>query len=138
MDSPQELVADRSPEAPSRNLARIKHAWAVFDEAGAEASMEVLMGFARPDVESRPYAAEGVVLRGESEIRAFFARSADDGTRIEARAQSFEETNDSVIVSGSIRLVHGDGSFAETKVRWHYDFTDGLLSSMGWEPRAGD
>ena len=138
MDSPQELVADRSLEVPSRNLECIRQAWAVFEDAGAEACMEVLLGFAHPDVESRPYSAEGTVLHGKSEIRAFIERSADDGTRIEARAQSFEESGGSVIVRGSIRVCHGDGSFAETKVRWHHDFEDGLIRSMGWEPRAGD
>jgi hypothetical protein len=52
-------------------------------------------------------------------------------------AGQFVEEDERVLVAGSIRVVHPDGSFAETMVRWIYTFRDDRVERLFWEPRAG-
>jgi hypothetical protein len=137
MNTRAEPVTARPGGDASSNLAMIKVAWAAFEEEGPLAAMEILLRNSHDDVESRPYSGEGRVLRGADEIRAFFHEASAAGTQIKARARDFETDDDSVIVRGSIRVVHADGSFAETQVRWYYHFDGGRVDVMGWEPRAG-
>ncbi len=120
----------------SPNVLAIRDAWQTFETGGPLATMEKLLELSHATVEARPYSAQGRVLRGADGIRAFFAQSVEDGTELIAHAQEYEERGDTVFVHGSIRVVHADGSFAETHVTWYFHFRDGLIDALGWEPRA--
>jgi hypothetical protein len=56
---------------------------------------------------------------------------------VQSRARSFDLDGDAVVVSGSARVSRGDGSFAETNVRWTIRCRDGLVYSVTSAPRAG-
>ena len=146
MDSHDELAVNRAA-SPEENLASIRKVWEVFETSGPVASTEALMGISHENVELRSYIARGVarpgedegdVIRGREAVIAFLRRTTDEGVSIKARARSFDVEGDSVLVSGSARVVRRDGSFAETKLRWTYRFRDGLVEEISWQPRAGD
>jgi hypothetical protein len=146
MDSHDELAVNRVA-APGASVAAIQNVWELFEASGPLAATEALMSISHENVEMRSYVARGLarpgegedeVLRGREEIIAFFRRIADEGVTIRARASSFDLEGDSVLVSGSVRVVRRDGSFAETKLRWTYRFRDGLIEEISWQPRAGD
>ena len=132
--------AEGSPAsgAARPDVAAIKAAWEAFEAEGPEAAMEQLLAISREDVELRPYAAEGRVLRGAEELRRFFRELRDSGGSVRARPQSFAVEGDTVVVRGSIRVTRADGSFAETKVRWRYRFEGGRLREVDWAARPGD
>lgn len=144
-DSHDELELE-SKALPGSELAAVRRVWDVLDAQGVVAAMEELMTFSHPDIELRSYSARGAArpgeevreeMHGREEILDFFRRTAQDGVTIHARARSFEIEGEAVVVSGSARVARGDGSFAETKLRWLFRFRDGLVCSVNWEPRAG-
>ena len=51
-----------------------------------------------------------------------------------ARAWSFEEQGDDVMVTGSIRVQRPDGSIADAQLRWSYTFEDGLVKAASFAP----
>lgn len=119
----------------SANLCVIKEAFRAFTEEGVEAGVDSLLARAHEDAIFAPYAAGGQELRGRDEARAFFREGMAAGGSMIVRAQTFEEQGDEVVVSGSIRLVHAAGGFAESQVRWTYRFRDGLVAEARWGPR---
>jgi hypothetical protein len=121
--------------APSVDV--IRRVWDTFQKEGALASIDELLEHCTPDVEATPYAAGGRVMRGADSIRDFLRESTAAGMTIHARPRDFRVEDESVVVDGSIRVGHPDGSFAETKVRWYYHFRGPLIDAMGWTPRAG-
>jgi hypothetical protein len=129
------------------DLAGVQRVYELMDAQGALAGIHHLLTFAHEDIEFRPYAGAGSgsfgagqheLLRGREAIREFFQTAVASGYKPQPRARSYEVTEDSVVVRGSIRLTRPDGSFAETKLLWNYHFRDGLVDEVGWEPRAGD
>ena len=103
----------------SPSLQLIKNAFRLFEEEGMEAGVEGLLSISHPDCEYRPYAANGKVLRGTEETRAFFME------------------NGGLSRSLRVRVHHESGGFSETQVRWVYRFRDGLVEAASWEPRYG-
>ena len=133
--------------ASTTDLAGIRRVYERIAAEGMLAGLEDLLALCDEDVEFRPYAGAGPssfgagrheLLHGREAVRDFFETSVQSGYRPQPRARSFEVTEDSVIVRGSIRLTRPDGSFAETKLSWTYHFRDGLVDEVGWEPRAGE
>ncbi|HMJ94802.1 MAG TPA: hypothetical protein VK486_03070 [Thermoleophilaceae bacterium] len=129
------------------DLAAVQRVYELMNTTSALAGIEELLTFSHEEIEFRPYAASGSgsfgagqheLLRGPDAIREFFQTAVASGYKPQPRARSFEVTEDSVVVRGSIRLTRPDGSFAETKVSWTYHFRGGLVDEVGWEPRAGD
>ena len=127
-------------------VVAIRRVYELVNTCGVLAATEELMSFCHPDVEMHSYTARGVarpgeepidVLRGHTEILSFFRKAQADGLSVEARVRSFDVEQDGVVVNGSARVGRGDGSFAETKLRWVYRFRDGLVYSINAEPRAG-
>jgi ketosteroid isomerase-like protein len=137
MDAHDDLtVAGRSTSTP--DLAAIQRVYDRIAAEGAVAGIEELLTFCHEDVEMRPYAGQGELLRGHDQIREFFRTSIESGFRPQLRAKAFQVSGDSVVVRGSIRLIRPDGSFAETNISWNYHFRDGLVDDVSWEPRAGE
>ena len=118
----------------SQNLRVVRDLWDAFETQGAIAGLEKLLEHCDEDVEFRPYAANGTVLRGAEEIRAFFRERQSAGEKLHARPWSFEEHGDCVEVAGSIRLIRADGSLADAQVRWSYAFKDGRVIRAATAP----
>lgn len=111
----------------SKNLKAIRRVWRAYEREGLRAGAEALLEIAAPDVVIAPFTADGRILRGHAEYRAYIDSSAaGDRTRFEARAHRIEEEGDSVVVAGGIRIFEA-GGFSETTVRWEYEFRDGML-----------
>ena len=116
----------------------VKEVWETVAESGLAAAFDRLLLHSHEDVEMQPYSSgDDRVLRGAEEIRGFFREAEDSGVSIRLKPRQFEEEDNRVLVAGSIRVVRPDGSFAETMVRWTYDFRDDQLERLFWEPRAG-
>jgi ketosteroid isomerase-like protein len=82
---------------------------------------EELLAHSAEDVVFEPHAAQGRVLEGREELRAFWAGLADEGVQVRAGAYSITEEGDSVVVSGWVRTIK-DGRLADTQAHWVYRF----------------
>jgi hypothetical protein len=65
----------------------------------------------------------GPGVRGQEELRRFWAGFADDGVQMRAGAYSVTEEDDSVVVTRWVRSIK-DGRLADTQSRWVYRFND--------------
>jgi hypothetical protein len=119
----------------SRNLLVVKEAFDALEEEGFEPALERLLSRAHEDVEFMPYLADGGVLRGAEEVRAFFRDQFAAGTGLTVRTSSFEEIGEEVIVNGSLRVARATGGLSECQLSWTYRFRDGLLQEARWGPR---
>ena len=106
----------------------------MYEREGQEAGMEALIEASDEAVEFRPYGADGATLRGVDELRAFYARIASEGGKVEAKAYSFSESGNAVIVEGWVRVTRAGGRLADAQVRWAYTFRDGKIISAAYEP----
>jgi hypothetical protein len=88
----------------------------------ADASEELLRNSAE-DVVFEPHASQGQEIHGHDELRAFWARFANEGRQLRAGAYSITEENDTVVVSGWVRTID-EGRLADTQARWVYRFND--------------
>ncbi len=137
MVSQPRLAAREGGAESLAQLELIESLFEVLHRSGPSAFLEAMLAHSHPDVEVRAYSAPDRVFRGAEEVRTYLRTTQGEGTQIHARAHQYEDEGDTVLVLGSIRVVRGDGAFAETKVRWLYHFRDGLIDSLTWEPRAG-
>lgn len=139
MDSPaldsHDLEASLPDNAPGANLHAIEEAFRVFADRGAIAGVEALLLISHDNCRFSPPSAEGRVLEGREQVLAFYNETAAEGTSISVRPRSFTEAGDEVVVSGSVRIMRREGSFAERQVRWIYRFRDGLVEEARWTPR---
>jgi len=119
----------------SRNLLIVKAAFEALELEGFEAALEHLLSRAHEDLEFHPYLADGRVLRGADEVRAFFREQLAAGTGLTVRTSSFEEDGEEVIVNGSLRVARATGGLSESQLSWTYRFRDGLLREARWGPR---
>jgi ketosteroid isomerase-like protein len=135
MDSMAGPVEQGLEYADSPKVRIVKGAFEALDEGGLEAAVEHLLSHAHADVEFSPYVAAGQVLRGADEVRAFYRVQIDSGTVYMARLSSIEESADSVVANGSLRVLQSTGGFAESQISWTYRFRDGLIQTAGGGPR---
>jgi hypothetical protein len=84
---------------------------------------EELLAHCAADVVFEPYAAHGQVIRGQDELRKFWAQFESNGLQMRAGAYSVTEEGNSVLVSGWVRTIK-DGLLADTQSRWVYRFND--------------
>jgi ketosteroid isomerase-like protein len=147
MEAHDELTAAERAAASGPNLAGIQKVWTLLESSGPLSAVEELVKLSHEDVEvhsniahgsANPGSGDVQVLRGAEEILAFHRRAQVDGISVKARARSFKVEGDNVVVGGTIRVVRGDGSFAETKLSFRYRFRDGLIDEITWESRAGE
>lgn len=129
------LERDLTPDDPGANVRAVKEAFRVFSDGGAMAGVEALLLISHQNCRFRPPSAEGRMLEGHDEIRAYFSEALAAGTSVSVRPRIFEENGDEVVVSGSTRVMRPGGSFAERQIRWIYRFRDGLVEEAGWRPR---
>ena len=120
----------------SHNLETVKAIWRAYEREGQEAGMEALIAASADDVEFRPYGAGDEILKGPDELRAYFARTAADGARIEAGVYDFVPSGDAVVVHGWVRVTRPDGALADAQVQWAYTFRDGKVASAAYEPAS--
>ena len=129
------LEPNLTPDDAGANLRAIKEAFRVFTDTGVTSGVEALLRISHQDCRFSPPSAEGRVLEGHEEVRAYFREALAAGTSVTVRPRIFEEHGDEVVVSGSTRVMRPGGSFAERQVRWIYRFRDGLVEEAGWRPR---
>ncbi len=122
----------------SLNVETVKEVYRAMQEDGLRLGGEYLAEHVCEDVSVRLYTTKDRVLRGRDEVRSFFADAERAGTSVVLRPREFLDQGDHVTVVGSARVQRSEGGFAETQVRWTWQFRDGLISAANWEPRAGD
>ena len=135
MDSMAGPVEPGLDHADSPNVRVVKDTFEVLGEGGLEAAVEHLLRHSHDDVEIAPYLAEGRVLRGPDEVRAFYRGQLESGTVLMARSSTIEEYGDEVVVNGSLRVLRPSGGFAESQISWTYRFRDGRLQEARGGPR---
>lgn len=84
---------------------------------------EELLAHSAEDVVFEPHSAQGRVLKGRDELRAFWEGFSDQGGQLRAGAYSITEEGDSVVVSGWMRTIR-EGRLADTQSRWVYRFDE--------------
>ena len=114
----------------------VKSIWDVLEQDGGEAATEALLAHSHPDLELRPYSADGRTLRGHEEVRRFFRENTSGGRSVHAIAFSFSEEDGAVVVSGSIRVHRGDGSIADATLRWTFGFSGDRIAHVVFAPLA--
>jgi ketosteroid isomerase-like protein len=133
------LAARPGPEnghAESANLLAIKEAFRAAVDDGFEAGLEALLRNACEDIAFRPYISDRP-LKGRDAIRAYYREAIAAGTQMRPKATSFHETDDEVVVNGSMRVARPSGGFSESQISWTYRFRDGRLAEADWGPRRG-
>lgn len=135
MDSLVARPAPQNGHAESAHLDTIKEAFRASVDDGFEAGLEALLRVAHEDCEFRPYIASDRVLRGQDEIRRYYADAIASGTEMKLNPTGFHESGDEVVVNGSIRVARPTGGFSETQISWTYRFREGRLAAAGWQPR---
>ncbi len=104
------------------NVEAIRALWRAFEDGNADAVSE----YAHPDSEWRPASAGGRVLHGPAEVREHVRTLAAEGVQLHARLDDFEELDDIVLVSGSLR-VERFGALSESTMVWSYRMRHGLV-----------
>lgn len=135
LEPPTQGAGPNGSVVDSANMRVIKEAFRAFTEDGIQAGVDSLLSSSHEDAVFSPYLAGGQLLRGRREAREFFRQSIEAGGSMSVRAQSFEEHGDEIVVSGSVRVLHAGGGFAESQVRWTYRFRDGMVAEARWGPR---
>jgi hypothetical protein len=122
----------------SPKLRTVKKLWMLFEHDGLEASTEALLEHSSEDVEVSPYTS-GRTLHGPDEVREYLNERKGEGVKLDSNAWSFEEKDDKVIVSASVRVHRPDGSLADAQVQWVYGFgDDGLVNKATFSPYGED
>jgi len=112
-------------------VAQVRELWRAWAGGGVEA----LLAHVDDDAEWAPH-AEGRVLRGAEELRAFWADVAARGERREATLYRLERHGDAVVASGALRVVR-DGHLTESQLAWVHAFVGGRLrSTAAYDTRA--
>jgi ketosteroid isomerase-like protein len=135
MDSLAARGEPNGARADSANLRVVKAAFRAFTDEGVMAGLEALLEHADEHCEFRPYTARTRVLRGPGEARSFFRGMLDEGVEMTLRSMSFHESDDSVVVNGSMRVARPTGGFSESQLSWTYRFREGKLVEASWGPR---
>jgi ketosteroid isomerase-like protein len=104
------------------NVDAIRALWRAFEHGDADA----VSRYAHPQSEWRPATAGGRVLRGPDEVREHVRALAAAGVELHARLDAFEELDDIVLVSGSLR-VERFGALSESTMVWSYRMRDGQI-----------
>jgi ketosteroid isomerase-like protein len=118
----------------SPNIRTVTELWRVYEEEGHDAGVEALLVSCHEDARFRFYAAEGRVLQGGDELRAFYRDKRAAGASVEASPYDFAEDGDSVVVTGWVRIGRDTGSLADAQVRWIYTFRDGKIETVEFGP----
>jgi ketosteroid isomerase-like protein len=106
-------------------LARqVETMWMAYSAAGLEA----FLAHCDDDVEWSPHGADGRVLHGSDELRAFFAETSAAGERREPTIYTIEQHGDMVLLTGALRIVRR-GQLTESQLAWIHQFRDGRLRS---------
>lgn len=121
----------------SPNLKIIKQLWDRFEHEGLAASVEEMIPYCSEDVVFRPHAAGERELRGVGELRDFWSDLVASGTRVEASAYEFHERQDTVIVTGWLRIARDAGALADAQRRWVFTFENGKITSATAGPLHG-
>ncbi len=106
----------------SSNADAVRALWRAFEHGDADA----VSRYAHPDSEWRPSSANGRVLHGPAEVREHVRALAAAGVELHARFDVLEELEDTVLVSGSLR-VERFGALSESTMVWSYRMREGQV-----------
>jgi hypothetical protein len=120
----------------SPNLHAVKELWRVYERQGHDAGVEALIDISHPDAEFRFYATGDEVLRGPDELRAFYRNGRMTGVTVRAAAYEYAADEDTVTVSGWVRVAREGGGLADAQVRWIYEFEGDRVRRMVYAPLA--
>ena len=134
MDSLAAKSSTASGRVEPSNLDAIKSVFRVFAEDGMDAGIDHLLSMTHEDCEFHPYISD-TVIRGREQVRAYYREAFAAGTEMKAKATSFTESGDEVVVNGSLRVTRPGGGFSESQLSWTYRFRDGQLAEAAWGPR---
>ena len=134
MDSLAAKSSTENGRVEPSNLDAIKSVFRVFVEDGMDAGIDHLLAIAHEDCEFYPYISDTVV-RGREQVRAYYREAMAAGTEMKAKATSFAESGDEVVVNGSLRVTRPGGGFSESQLSWTYRFRDGRVAEAAWGPR---
>jgi hypothetical protein len=122
----------------SPKLRTVKKLWTLYEEDGLEASTEALLEHCSEDVEVSPFTSQRT-LHGPDEVREYLEERKGAGVTLDSNAWSFEERDDKVIVSASVRVHRSDGSLADAQIQWVYGFgDDGLVNRASFAPYGAE
>jgi ketosteroid isomerase-like protein len=107
----------------SPRVQLIRRLFELMETESLARASEELLAHCAPDVVFEPHAAQGEVIRGQDELRAFWERFESAGRQMRAGAYSVAEEGNSVVVSGWVRTIK-EGRLADTQTRWVYRFND--------------
>jgi hypothetical protein len=133
LDSPTLESPDLDPDLPE--VQAIRDAFRAYIDGGVSSGVEALLRISHADCRFRPFTAEGRVLHGHEEARAFFTEATASGSSVSVHPRTFDWRDDEVVVNGSMRVARPGSGFAERQVRWVYRFRDGLVEEASWGPR---
>lgn len=115
-------------------MRTIKDVWRAFERDGSDAGLAALIVVCADDVELRPYAAHGGVLRGKAALRRFWHDLDAAGGWLRVGAYDFDEDGDEVVVTGWVRVSREGGGLSDAQVRWIFTIRDGTILRAVAEP----
>jgi hypothetical protein len=118
----------------SPNVRAVKELWKVYDRQGHDAGVEALIAISHPDAEFQFYATGDDVLHGPDELRAFYKSGEMAGVTVRAAAYEYAADEDTVTVSGWVRVAREGGGLADAQVRWIYEFEGDRVRRMIYAP----
>jgi hypothetical protein len=118
----------------SPNLRAVKELWRVYEREGHDAGVEALIAIAHPEAEFQFYATGDEALHGADELRAFYKNGKMEGVEVRAAAYEYSTGEDTVTVSGWVRLARERGGLADAQVRWIYEFEGDQVRRMIYAP----
>ena len=141
----RDKITLRGETSAKTDQAAVERVFERIASAGLLEGIEELLRICHDDVELSAYAQTATtsgdsgpeLLTGKDAVRGFFRDSVERGFILQVRPRRFSVEGERVTVGGSIRVTRPDGSFAETGVRWNFQFRDGLVEAVAWEPAAG-
>jgi hypothetical protein len=107
----------------SPRVALIRRLFDLMDTDDLTRVAEELLANSAEDVVFQPHVAGGREIRGQEELRRFWADFAAKGLQMRAGVYSIAEEGDSVVVNGWMRTID-EGRLADTQSRWVYRFDD--------------
>ena len=106
----------------------------MYERQGHDAGLEALIAISHPDAEYSFYATGDEALHGPDELRGFYKSGEMAGVTVRAAAYEYAADEDTVTVSGWVRVAREGGGLADAQVRWIYEFDGDRVRRMVYAP----
>jgi hypothetical protein len=111
----------------SPHVAYVRRLFDTYRRGGELAVLQMLPA----DVRWQTIGHAATVCRGVDELRAVWSERLAFGERVEPHPATFEEIGDHVVVSGSARILAGEGrGFRESSLCWVFAFAGDTLRAQ--------